>query len=58
MSRDWATIVFLIEGIYYMQQWAQQKERRYREEFGDKYKPKKYPFVPFIPAWRPKKVKK
>jgi very-long-chain enoyl-CoA reductase len=38
--------------------WAQEKEKRYRLDFGDKYKPKKYPLIPGIPYSGGKKPRK
>jgi very-long-chain enoyl-CoA reductase len=49
--------IFTAVGWYQMQEWAQAKEKRYRQEFGDKYKPKRYPLTPGIPAWSSKKPK-
>jgi very-long-chain enoyl-CoA reductase len=49
--------LFTAAGWYQMQEWAQGKEKRYRQDFGDKYKPKRYPLTPGIPAWRTKKAK-
>lgn len=50
--------IFTAAGWYYMQEWAQGKEKRYRQDFGDKYKPKRYPLTPGIPAWEARKAKK
>lgn len=41
-------MLFTTVGIIQMVIWAQGKEKRYRLDFGDKYKPKKYPFIPGI----------
>lgn len=49
--------IFTAVGWYHMQEWAQGKEKRYRQDFGDKYKPKRYPLTPGIPAWSSKESK-
>jgi very-long-chain enoyl-CoA reductase len=49
--------IFTVAGWYQMQEWAQGKEKRYRQEFGDKYKPKRYPLTPGLPAWGTRKPK-
>lgn len=45
-TRSWALAVSLVVGCYYMGTWAKGKERAYREEFGDKYKKKRYVMLP------------
>lgn len=57
VTRSFGTAIFAAAGWYQMEEWAQVKERRYREDFGDRYKPKKYPLTPGIPAWKPKKAR-
>lgn len=41
-----STVVFIIMGLAQMTAWAKKKERRYRKEFGDKYKKKRYVILP------------
>jgi very-long-chain enoyl-CoA reductase len=41
-----STGVFLVVAGAQMAVWAQKKERRYRKEFGDKYKKKRYAMLP------------
>ena len=43
-----ATLVFIAFALYYMGIWAVGKEKRYRREFGDKYKKKKSVMLPGI----------
>ncbi|RMD41757.1 hypothetical protein DV735_g3370, partial [Chaetothyriales sp. CBS 134920] len=45
---NWSVLLFLAVSIAQMAQWAVKKERRYRKEFGDKYKPKRYTMLPGI----------
>jgi very-long-chain enoyl-CoA reductase len=47
-SRSWALALSLVVGCLYMAQWGKQKERAYREEFGDKYKKKRFVMLPGI----------
>ncbi len=46
VNRSLSTAVFLAVSGAIMAQWAKQKEKRYRAEFGDKYKRKRYVMVP------------
>ncbi|KAL3425485.1 3-oxo-5-alpha-steroid 4-dehydrogenase [Phlyctema vagabunda] len=46
VSKSLSTAVFTAIGLAQMQQWAVGKEKKYREEFGDKYKKKRYPVIP------------
>ncbi|KAK6498916.1 3-oxo-5a-steroid 4- dehydrogenase [Arthrobotrys musiformis] len=41
-------LVFWGSGLYIQTKWAGQKERRYRKEFGDKYKKKRNVIIPFV----------
>ncbi|KAF3922930.1 hypothetical protein ABW20_dc0101179 [Dactylellina cionopaga] len=41
-------IAFWLTGVWIQRLWAKQKERRYRKEFGDKYKKKKWAIIPFL----------
>lgn len=41
-----STVVFIIMAVAQMGAWAKKKERRYRQEFGDKYKKKRYAILP------------
>lgn len=43
-----STAVFLVFAIPPMASWASKKERRYRKEFGDKYKRKRFVMIPGI----------
>ncbi|KAH0843489.1 hypothetical protein AYO21_07236 [Fonsecaea monophora] len=45
---SWGVLIFLIVSVVQMGQWAAKKERRYRKEFGDKYKKKKFTMLPGI----------
>jgi very-long-chain enoyl-CoA reductase len=45
---SWGVLIFDIVGVGQMAQWAAKKERRYRKEFGDKYKKKRYSMLPGI----------
>lgn len=46
VSRSWAVALFISIGIMYMRDWSKGKERALRQEFGDRYKPKKYTMLP------------
>jgi very-long-chain enoyl-CoA reductase len=39
-------LLFLVVGTLQMWSWAAKKERRYRKEFGDKYKRKRWVLLP------------
>jgi very-long-chain enoyl-CoA reductase len=43
-----STVVFLVAAAAQMGVWAKKKERRYRHEFGDKYKKKRYAMLPGV----------
>ncbi|KAH7075935.1 3-oxo-5-alpha-steroid 4-dehydrogenase-domain-containing protein [Paraphoma chrysanthemicola] len=43
-----STVIFIILAVGQMGAWAWKKERRYRKEFGDKYKRKRYAILPGI----------
>lgn len=45
---SWGVLIFTIVSVLQMAQWAKKKERRYRKEFGDKYKKKRYTMLPGI----------
>lgn len=45
---SWSIMIFIIVGAGTMMVWAKQKEARYRKEFGDKYKKKRYAMIPGI----------
>jgi len=49
VTRSFGTLLFTIIGTGQMIPWANQKEKRYRTDFGDKYKAKKYPILPGLP---------
>ncbi|KAI9737268.1 MAG: 3-oxo-5a-steroid 4- dehydrogenase [Claussenomyces sp. TS43310] len=46
VTRSYMTLLFTVVGTAQMVQWANQKEKRYRTDFGDRYKAKKYPILP------------
>jgi very-long-chain enoyl-CoA reductase len=48
VTRSFSVILFLVVAAVQMGAWAKKKERRYRKEFGDKYKPKKFVMLPGI----------
>ncbi|EGX52925.1 hypothetical protein AOL_s00007g261 [Orbilia oligospora ATCC 24927] len=41
-------LVFWGSGLFIQTKWAGQKERRYRKEFGDKYKKKRSVIIPYV----------
>jgi very-long-chain enoyl-CoA reductase len=43
-----SSVVFLVAAGGQMIVWAQKKERRYRKEFGDKYKKKRFALIPGV----------
>ncbi|KAL4953120.1 3-oxo-5-alpha-steroid 4-dehydrogenase-domain-containing protein [Aspergillus filifer] len=43
---SWSVLVFIVVAAAQMALWAQKKERRYRKEFGNKYKRKKFVMLP------------
>ncbi len=45
---SWGVLIFLVVSVLQMAQWAKKKERRYRKEFGDKYKKKRFTMLPGI----------
>jgi very-long-chain enoyl-CoA reductase len=46
ISRSWIMVLFILASILQMGLWAKKKETRYRLEFKDTYKPKKYGVIP------------
>ncbi|KAF4629250.1 hypothetical protein G7Y89_g8898 [Cudoniella acicularis] len=42
ISRNWAMAVFIIASVFQMNLWAKKKEARYRREFKDTYKHKRF----------------
>lgn len=48
VSKSWSTVLFTAVAYAQMQQWAGQKERAYRNDFGDKYKKKRSTIIPFL----------
>lgn len=48
VSRSWATALFIVVAVAQMKAWADKKEARYRREFGDKYRAKRYTVLPGI----------
>lgn len=45
---SWSVLFFIVVGGAQMMSWAAKKERRYRKEFGDKYKRKSFVMLPGI----------
>lgn len=45
---NWSVLVFIVASVWQMREWAIKKEKRYRKEFGDKYKKKRYTMFPGI----------
>lgn len=45
---NWSVLIFIVVGAAQMMSWAAKKERRYRKEFGDKYKAKRFKMIPGI----------
>lgn len=45
---SWSVIAFAAVSVGQMAEWSKKKENRYRKEFGDKYKKKRYTMLPFI----------
>lgn len=45
---SWSVLIFLLVSTAQMAEWAKKKEQRYRKEFGDKYKRKRYTMLPGI----------
>ena len=48
VNRSWSTALFLVVAGAQMAVWAKKKERRYRKEFPDKYKKKRYSMIPGV----------
>ncbi|KAJ9138698.1 Very-long-chain enoyl-CoA reductase [Pleurostoma richardsiae] len=46
ISREWAVVVFIATGTFYMAGWSRDKEKALRATFGDKYKKKRYTMLP------------
>lgn len=45
---SWSVLVFLVVSVAQMMIWAKKKELRYRKEFGEKYKKKRFVMLPGI----------
>ena len=45
---SWSVLLFIVVSVGQMMPWAKKKERRYRQEFGDKYKKKRFVMLPGI----------
>jgi very-long-chain enoyl-CoA reductase len=43
---NWSVLFFIVVAGAQMVSWAGKKERRYRQEFGDKYKKKRFAMIP------------
>ncbi|RDW82462.1 hypothetical protein BP6252_03574 [Coleophoma cylindrospora] len=48
VTKSLSTVIFTGAGLWQMQQWGIGKEKKYRSEFGDKYKKKRYAVIPGI----------
>ncbi len=48
MTWSWSTMVFNVLAVGQMMVWAKKKESKYRKEFGDQYKRKRYSMLPGI----------
>ena len=48
VNRSWSTVVFLVLAVAQMASWAWKKEKRYRKEFPETYKKKRYAMLPGI----------
>ncbi|KAF1991438.1 3-oxo-5-alpha-steroid 4-dehydrogenase family protein-like protein [Aulographum hederae CBS 113979] len=48
VSRSWASVLFTVVAGAQMGVWAKKKEKRYRSEFGDKYKRKRFSMIPGV----------
>lgn len=46
ISRSFAVVIFIANGIVYMRNWSIGKEKALRAEFGDRYKKKRYTMLP------------
>ncbi|KAK0706957.1 3-oxo-5-alpha-steroid 4-dehydrogenase-domain-containing protein [Lasiosphaeria miniovina] len=46
ISRSVTVVAFICYGIYYMRLWSRGKEKALRNEFGDRYKKKRYTMLP------------
>jgi len=45
---SWSTLIFNVLAVGQMMAWAKKKEDKYRKEFGDQYKKKRYSMLPGI----------
>lgn len=48
VGKSSSTYIFLAVAVYMMGSWGWKKEKRYRKEFGDKYKKKRFAIIPGI----------
>jgi very-long-chain enoyl-CoA reductase len=48
VTRSWSTFLFLLVAGAQMAVWGMKKEKRYRKEFGDKYKKKRFAMIPGV----------
>jgi very-long-chain enoyl-CoA reductase len=46
VSRSVSIVIYMCIGTYYMYTWGKGKEKAYREQFGDRYKKKRYIMLP------------
>lgn len=45
-NRSWSTAIFLSFALYQMTVWAWKKEKKYRQEFGSRYKKRRFTMLP------------
>lgn len=48
VNESWATALFILVAGVQMAMWARKKESRYRAEFGERYKKKRFAMIPFV----------
>lgn len=46
--RSWSILAFIIVGSVQMALWSKKREKRYRVEFGGRYKPKRFVMIPGV----------
>ncbi|PKY03141.1 steroid reductase [Aspergillus campestris IBT 28561] len=46
--RSWSILAFIVVGSVQMALWSKKRERRYRLEFGGRYKPKRFVMIPGV----------
>jgi very-long-chain enoyl-CoA reductase len=48
LTKNYTAFIFTLFSVVQMTQWALEKHRRYRKEFGDKYPKNRKAIFPFI----------